>query len=129
MGIASLRETGSRFRDVGTSVPACSRGSLAASLRCITTGAMWVCSTSSWMGSTVGFPNVDPIHEEVEHTHIAPVVIHLKLAASEPREQAGTDVPTSLKREPVSLRDAIPMIGRLAIDRLHQQQFEIIGRS
>src|SRR3989442_4137266 len=32
----------------------------------------------------------------------AAVVIHVKLAALESREQAGTDVPASLKREPVS---------------------------
>lgn len=78
---------------------------------------------------TVGFPNVDPIHEEVEHTHIAAVVIHLKLATREPTEEAGVDVLTPLKRESVSIRDAIPMMGGLAIDRLHQQQFEVIGRS
>src|SRR5437588_3280385 len=78
---------------------------------------------------TVGFPNVDPLHEEVEHAHIAPVVIQLELAASEPGEQAGADVPAPLKRESVSIRDTIPMVRGLAIDGLHQQQFEIIGRS
>src|SRR5438105_14146306 len=53
---------------------------------------------------TVGFPKIHPIHEKIQHTYVAPVVIHLELAASEPREQAGTHVPTTLKREPVSLR-------------------------
>src|SRR5713101_2565518 len=77
----------------------------------------------------VGFPNVDPIHEEGEHTHIAPVEIPLKLAARKPGEQARADVPASLKCESVSIRDAIPMMGSLAIDGLHQQQFEIIRGS
>src|SRR6266702_4040701 len=51
---------------------------------------------------TVGFPNIFPLDKNVEHTYIAAVVIHVKLAALESREQAGTDVPASLKREPVS---------------------------
>src|SRR5216684_1108187 len=62
----------------------------------------------------VGFPNVDPIHEEGEHTHIAPVEIPLKLAARKPGEQARADVPASLKCESVSIRDAIPVMGSLA---------------
>src|SRR6266702_5895642 len=56
MGIAHLQETGSRFRDAGTSVPACSRDSGAASLTCITTAAMWVCSTSLSRGNMLGKP-------------------------------------------------------------------------
>ena len=46
----SDQATDSRFRGAGTSAQDSSRGSKAASLRCITTGAMWVCSTSSWRG-------------------------------------------------------------------------------
>src|SRR5436305_7658152 len=34
----------------------------------------------------VGFPDVAPLDKEVEHADIAPVEIHLKLAALEPRE-------------------------------------------
>ena len=45
----------------------------------------------------VGFPDVDPLYEEVEHTHVPSVVIHLKLSALESREQAGADVPAPLK--------------------------------
>jgi hypothetical protein len=85
-------------------------------------------STSQKLG-TVGFPNVDPLHEEVKHTAIAPVEIHLKLAALEPREQSGADVPTPLKRKPVAIRDVIAMSGGLATLGLHEQQLEIIGRS
>src|SRR5256884_9440262 len=40
--------------------------------------------TSSHQLWAVGFPNIDPIHEEVEHSHIAAVVIHLKPPALEP---------------------------------------------
>src|SRR5258708_13168889 len=58
-------------------------------------------ATSHQLG-TVGFPNIFPLDKDVEHTHIAAVVIHVKLAALESREQAGTDVPASLKREPAS---------------------------
>src|SRR5450755_460231 len=47
----------------------------------------------------VGFAKVDPIYEEVEHPHIASVVIHLKLAVSKPGEQTGADVPAPMKRE------------------------------
>src|SRR5919201_3616739 len=46
---------------------------------------------------TVGFPDVAPLHEKVEHTHIAAVVKNLKLPALEPREQAGADVPAPPK--------------------------------
>src|SRR6266496_3630807 len=49
----------------------------------------------------VGFSNVDAIREEVEHADIASVKVHLELASFESREQAGADVPTPLKREPV----------------------------
>src|SRR5713101_5740808 len=33
---------------------------------------------------TVGFPKVDPIHEEIQHAYVAPVIIHLEFATSEP---------------------------------------------
>src|SRR5438876_6007460 len=49
----------------------------------------------------VGFSNIFPVNKEVEHPHIAAVVIHVKLAALEPREQAGADIPSPLKRESV----------------------------
>ena len=77
----------------------------------------------------VGFPDIVPLHKEVEHPHVPSIVIHFKLSVLESREQARTDVPAPLKREPVAIRDAIPMMGRLAIDSLHEQQFQIIGRS
>src|SRR2546421_12901104 len=67
--------------------------------------------TASQKLGTVGFPDVHPFHEEIEHTDIAPIVIHLELAPLEPGEQAGADVPAPLKREPVSRRCAIPMMG------------------
>src|SRR5215831_12632597 len=47
----------------------------------------------------VGFPNIVALHKEVEHTHIPAVVIHLKLAALQSGEEAGTDVPAPMKRE------------------------------
>src|SRR2546426_12377402 len=50
----------------------------------------------------VGFSNVNPFHEKVEHTHVSSVVIHLELAALEPTEEARADVPATLKREPVA---------------------------
>src|SRR5216684_4441774 len=85
--------------------------------------------TTSHKLGTVGFSDVAAFNEDIEHAHVPPIVIHLKLAALEPTEEARADVPATLKREPVSLRDAIPMMGGLAIDSLHQQQFEIIGRA
>src|SRR5438552_2792123 len=48
----------------------------------------------------VSFTNIFPLDENVEHAHIAPVVIHIELSASESREQAGAHIPASLKREP-----------------------------
>src|SRR5258708_2133921 len=77
---------------------------------------------------TVGFADVDALHEEVKHTHVSPVVIHLKGAARQPREEPWTDIPASLKREPVALRDTISLAWPLAIDRFHEQQLQIIGR-
>lgn len=50
----------------------------------------------------VGFPNIVALDKEVEHTHIPSVVIHLKLAALQPGEEAGADVPAPMKRESVS---------------------------
>src|SRR6266545_1608488 len=44
----------------------------------------------------VGFPDIFPRHKEVEHPHIPAIVIHLKRAALETREQARTDVPAPL---------------------------------
>ena len=85
-------------------------------------------STSHELG-TVGFSDVAAFNEDVEHAHVPPVVIHLELAALEPTEEARADVPATLKREPVAIRDAIPMMGGLAVDGLHEQQFEIIRRS
>src|SRR6266487_4429363 len=50
-----------------------------------------------------GFPFTDAtFHEQVEHAHIPPIVIHLELAALEPTEQARADIPSAMKREPVS---------------------------
>src|SRR5467141_696005 len=68
----------------------------------------------------VGFPDIFSRNKEVEHPHVPSIVIHLKLSALESRKQTRTDVPAPLEREPVAIRDAIPMMGRLAIDGLHQ---------
>jgi hypothetical protein len=46
--------TASRFRGAGTSAPGCSHDWRAARLRCISTDAISVSFTSSWMGSTLG---------------------------------------------------------------------------
>src|SRR6266849_3099324 len=40
-------------------------------------------ATSQKLG-TVRFPDVDPIHEEIEHTDITPVKIHVKLTTRQP---------------------------------------------
>src|SRR6266516_480063 len=77
---------------------------------------------------TVGFADIDALHEEVEHTLVSPVVIHLKGAARQPREEPWTDIPASLKREAVALRNTISLAWPLAIDCFHKQQFQIIGR-
>src|SRR2546425_9633704 len=58
----------------------------------------------------VGFAGIDALNEDVEHTHVSPVVIHFELAPLEPREQSRADVPASLKREPVGVCDTIPMM-------------------
>src|SRR5258708_29113225 len=76
---------------------------------------------------TVGFADIDALHEEVKHTHVSPVVIHLKGAARQPREEPWTDIPASLKREPVALRDPISLPSPPAIDRFPQQQLPIIA--
>ncbi len=55
--------------------------------------------TASHELGTVGFPDVAPLDEKVEHAHVPPVVIHLKLAALEPTEEAGADVPAPNRRQ------------------------------
>ena len=50
----------------------------------------------------VGFPNIVALDKEVEHPNVSSVVLHLKLAALQSGEEAGTDVPAPMKREPVS---------------------------
>src|SRR6266566_5361701 len=84
--------------------------------------------TTSHQLWTVGFADVDALHEDIEHTHVSPVVIHLKGAARQPREEPWSDIPASLKREPVALRNTISLAWPLAIDCFHQQQLQIIGR-
>src|SRR5712691_7030480 len=84
--------------------------------------------TTSHQLWAVGFADVDALHEDIEHTHVSPVVIHLKGAARQPREEPWTDIPASLKREPVALRNTISLVWPLAIDRFHEQQLQIIGR-
>src|SRR5262249_44287882 len=39
-------------------------------------------ATSHKLGA-VGFPDIFPLHKEVEHTHVPSIVIHLKLSALE----------------------------------------------
>src|SRR5947209_6739839 len=45
----------------------------------------------------VGFPNIFPLNKKVEHAHIAAVIIHIELSARQSREQAGANIPASLK--------------------------------
>src|SRR5712692_6501566 len=77
----------------------------------------------------VGFPQIGAINKEIEDADIAPVIVHFKLPASKPTQEARADIPAPLKRESAALRDTIAMPRRLAIDGLHEQQFEIIARS
>src|SRR6266516_4715065 len=100
------------------SVSSCLRMALASHPTSATSQQLWA----------VGFADIDALHEEVEHTHVSPVVIHLKGAARQPREEPWTDIPASLKREPVALRNTISLAWPLAIDCFHKQQFQIIGR-
>src|SRR5215467_5931549 len=58
----------------------------------------------------VGFPDIFPLDKQIEDTDIAAVEIHVKLAPLEPREQAGADVPTPLKRESVVIRNMIALM-------------------
>src|SRR5713226_1835334 len=41
----------------------------------------------------VGFPNIFPLDKNVEHTHIAAVVIHIELSACQPREEPWAHIP------------------------------------
>jgi hypothetical protein len=50
----------------------------------------------------VGFPNIFPPDKNIEHAHVAAVIIHIELSALESREQAGANIPASLKRESVA---------------------------
>jgi hypothetical protein len=50
----------------------------------------------------VGFPNIFPPDKKIEHAHVAAVIIHIELSALESREQAGANIPASLKRESVA---------------------------
>src|SRR5438874_680543 len=50
-------------------------------------------------GLTVSFPYILAFHEQINDRDIAPVVIDLKFALAEPREQPWADVPVSLKGE------------------------------
>src|SRR5260221_8710972 len=107
----------------------CSRAILACSSSCLCMAlASHPTSTAPHQLWAVGFPNIFPLDKNIQDTHIAAVVIHLKAAARQPREQPWTDIPASLKREPVALRDTISLAWPLAIDCFHQQQFQIIGR-
>src|SRR5450755_3101716 len=76
-----------------------------------------------------GFSQIRAVNKKIEHADIASVVVHFKLSASKPTQEARADVPAPLKREPAALRDAIAMPRRLAINRLHKQEFEIIAHS
>jgi len=77
----------------------------------------------------IGFSQVHALDEEIQHAQIATVVIHFELSALEPREQARTYIPATQKGKPGTLRGAISMAWSFSIDRFHQQQFQIIGRS
>src|SRR6266700_2269227 len=77
---------------------------------------------------TVGFADVDALHEDIEHTHVSPVVIHHKGAARQPREEPWTDIPASLKLEAADRRNPIYLAWPLAIDCFHPKQLQIMGR-
>src|SRR6266446_3355736 len=57
---------------------------------------------ASHQTGAVGFSDIVPLNKEVEHPYVPSVVIDLKLAALESREQTRTDVPAPMKREAVS---------------------------
>jgi hypothetical protein len=78
---------------------------------------------------TVGFSHIHALNEEIQHTQISSVVVHLKLTTGKTREEARTHIPAAQKRKPGAFRDVIPMTWSFPIDRFHQQQFQIIGRS
>jgi len=58
-------------------------------------------ATSHELG-TVGFSDIAAFDEQVKNRDISAIVIHLELAALEPTEQARADIPSAMKREPVS---------------------------
>src|SRR5260221_10211787 len=47
-------------------------------------------ATSHELGA-VGFSDIATFYEQVEHTHVTPIVIHLELAALEPTEESRAD--------------------------------------
>src|SRR5258708_8871091 len=78
---------------------------------------------------TVGFSHIHALNQEIQHTQISSVVVHLKLTTGKTREEARTHIPAAQKRKPGAFRDVIPMTWSFPIDRFHQQQFQIIVRS
>src|SRR3989442_2062150 len=105
MGIASLMETGSRFRVAGTSALASSVGSKAASSRCITTGGTWACSTSSLKAATSEKPTV-PSSWEVEEVEWEARAMrkHDEMMAQVAREQ-GREVRARIQGEAAHARN------------------------
>src|SRR2546426_10155265 len=54
---------------------------------------------ASHQTGAVGFSDIFSLNKEVEHPYVPSVVIDLKLAALDPREQTRTHVPAPMKRE------------------------------
>src|SRR6266487_494538 len=56
----------------------------------------------------VGFANITAFDKDVEHAHVSPIVIQVKLTALEPTEESGANIPATLKRESVAVLHTIP---------------------
>src|SRR5438874_186875 len=65
----------------------------------------------------VGFPNIFPFDEDVEHSHVPSVVVQVKLTALEPTEQSWADIPSSVERKAVPTLHPIAVSGGFSVHR------------
>src|SRR5947209_3994038 len=78
---------------------------------------------------TVGFTHVHAFHKQIDHAHIAPIVIQFKLLARQSIEQTRARVPASLKRQARPIMHLVCVTGHFSIDGLHQEQLQVIRGS
>src|SRR6266576_734710 len=83
-------------------------------------------NTASHELGTIGFSDIAAFDEEIEDTHIPPVVIHFEFAPLEPTEQSWADITAPVEGKAAPALHRIAVSGGFPVDRFHQEQLEII---